>query len=243
MIPAGAFWELVKLELWRGRVPLARSLIAPGLLLIVTYLRGHAEAGTVLGLCGVALALSVVMVGLQVGRDRENGILRYFAEMPLRGELLVGVRFGAVTIFSLIVTGILAAGSILWPAAGLPPVGGVLLSLAALSQVLGWVVVALLSRFSWTTVVTGPVVILIGLGFIADLLRLGEKFSQWVPSGSAAEAGAVLTVLGVLLWVVVGLVALAAFVLGAKWLQPHGQAPTEEARALLQNYHGDGMRP
>lgn len=231
--------DLFLLELKRAWLPTLRSLIAPLLLGASAVLGTGSRPDLLLAAVGVGMALAAVAVGLQVGRDRDHGTLQYFAAMPIPGEILAGARFLAVLVCCAAVGGLaLLVAALVEPAlSGAVMVRG-MVATVALCVVFGWVVVALLSRYSWTAIITWPVIIMVAGGFLLDLTGLGHRLSTLVaPMFTGSALGNSLLVLVILLWALVLLTALGAFALAMSGLQPNGGMPTADALATLAAYH------
>ncbi len=233
--------ELAVLELKRVRIPALRSLIPPLLLGVSALLRSEPRHDLLLASIGVGMALAAIAVGLQVGRDRDDGTLLYFASMPIQGEVLAGARFlAALCCCALFGCATLVLGKFAAPAIGMAVTARVIVGMAIPFLVLGWIVIALLSRHSWTAIVTWPVLVMVVGGFLIDLTGIGQAVTArltYLLSG--ASVGASLLGLAVLIWTLVILTALGAFVLAISSLQPNGGQPTADAIDELARYHGE----
>jgi hypothetical protein len=162
--------------------------------------------------------------------------LAYLGSLPVRGEILVGVRFAAAAIFAASVAPVLAVvGHILFPAVPLAVALRVAAGACLFATFGAWILIAPLTRYEWSTVVTGMFVGLFAVAVVFDRTGLSDRISAFV--GERFQAGDVgsVVVLGLTISAIAGCIAVVgAFAYATKKMQPHGGIPSSRARAVLK---------
>jgi hypothetical protein len=238
MPPWSGLGALVRMELRRGLLPLARAMIVPVLLGLSASLRSRPNTALLSVSLAAAMILASTIVALQVGRDRDDGTLPYLSSMPIMGETLAGARFLASAIFTVGVALLLAPlGGALFPEIPWTTTLRVACLACAVGSVLGWALIGLLARFNRTTVLSWPLVGLIAVGFVLDHTGLGARLAAWLAAAAQGSyQTAVAGVAAVLSWLGLVLLGIVAFAAAARGLQPNGGAASTRAREALRRY-------
>lgn len=230
-----AFVALFRLELRRCIWPVLRGLITPSLLVIWGIVGSEPRPDLVVaGLLG-AMGLTAGSVGFQVGRDRADGTLAYFASLPIRGEYLVAIRFVMVALLSALIAVVLApVGHLLFPGTTWIASIRVAAAAGAFATVAGWILIAPLTKLDWPKVLMGLMAGGIIIGIVLDKTGLGVRVSGYVGARlQSGDLGGMAATLAVLFWCGGALAAWAAFAYSTRSLQPNGGVPTKRAQALL----------
>lgn len=235
--PDRGFGALLRFELLRTVVPLGRALISPALLAIWGILDSGVTGGLVTTAFFAAQFLAAVTIAFQVGRDRNDGTLAYFASLPVRGEVLAAVRFTASAILTLVAGIVLGVvGYFFRPEYGFPAIVIVGLSTMILNLMVGWIGIALLARFDWTKIVVRTMIgLMLARGGLA-LSGLLEPFGRLVEQLTIVHGTeGILALLGWGVWACLIFMSLFSFRFAARALQPNGGFPTPEALALIRS--------
>lgn len=225
---------LFKLELRRAIRPVLRGLITPALLVAWGAIGSVPRPDLVIaGLFG-ALAITATVVGFQVGRDRNDGTLAYFATLPIRGGYLAGIRFATAATLSAAMAALLVVpGHLLFP--GTPWGATVWIAAAsfALATLTGWILIAPMTELDWAKLFTGLMATALAVGFILDKTGWGAGLASYLGSAVAAgQLGGLAGALAVVIWLGGITAACGAFIFTAWSLQPGGR-PTSRALVLL----------
>ena len=228
---------LFKLELRRAMPSVLRGLITPVLLVAWGSIGSDSRPDLVLaGLFG-ALAITATAVAFQVGRDRNDGTLAYFATLPIRGEYLAGIRFMTVAALSATMAALLVVpGHLLFPEIPWVTTLRIATMASVLAMVAGWVLIAPLTKLDWATVLSGLMATALAAGFVLDKSGLGSRASSYLGSVlKSGNLGALAATVAVLVWFGGVLAALGAFVYTSRSMQPNGRVPTQRAQSLLDH--------
>ena len=215
---------LIGLELRRVAKPVLRSFVPLALLAaiaVVAPTRGTNQIPQLLVFCIIALA--TVSVPQQVARDRQSGVLDYFATFPVSGYQLLAVRVIAMAIcvacgFLFALTIGLVAGAT--PFASLSPVNQVTLLMISFAVVLsvGTILISLLARYSLGIVLGVPLAGILVLSTLARFFPL--PLETHLSMTALAERPEMLIVAGVLALGTLLLGVLVASAVAARTFQP-----------------------
>ena len=166
---------LVRLDLRRTARPFLLSLTPLALVTVLGLLANPSGTNVIAQLImPVSVGLPMLVVSQQVAKDRQSGILDYFATLPVSGLELVAVRL--VTLVIYVAGGFLIAltaglGTATIPAATLPLSHQLIVLSSSFAVVccVGMILISLLARYSFAVVIGAP---LVGFVVLATLLRV-----------------------------------------------------------------------
>lgn len=242
--PTGALAALVRVELRRLLAPTARGMLPVVLFAAWGALRDPQRPDQVVFALTVAVFMAPLLTISRIGYDRADGTLAYLASLPLSGELLAAVRI----LSSAIVTGIVCILLVLIAPALLPDVPsavvlrGVFFT-GGFAIVSATLLVGPLARFNWTVVAAWAFGIWLAAGVLLELTGWDDHIGEAL-SGLAQRASlpaSVILVAG-LAWGAVALLAVGAFFMAARGLQPNGGKATDRALATLRKHQREGTR-